>query len=176
MAVCSTQANQFSPDHIGIISANIYFNDELNWFFNNELNGLDTKPDVFTFTDHTKVALNTVMTSDRILVTGLVAPAVVSILNGTYSLDGASFTSAAGPVTNGASIIVRHTSSASHYTTTNTTLVIGGTSDVFSSTTLDSISIKNSGGGGSFAILIILLSFLSFTKLKNYAIFVGRYY
>ena len=96
----------------------------------------DTTPNAFTFTDQTNVALNTVITSAAITVSGINAATAISISGGTYSINGGAYTSASGTVTNGQTVTVRHTSSASNSTATNTTLTIGGVSDVFTSTTV----------------------------------------
>jgi hypothetical protein len=95
----------------------------------------DTTPDVFTFTDQTNVALNTVATSDTITVSGICAFATISISGGTYSINGGAYTSVSGMVGNGNTVTVRQTSSGSYSTTTNATLTIGGVSDTFSVTT-----------------------------------------
>ena len=97
---------------------------------------VDTTPNAFTFTDQTNVALNTVITSNTITVSGINAASAISITSGTYSISGGAYTSTAGTVTNGQTVTVRHTSSASNSTSTNTTLTIGGVSDVFTSTTV----------------------------------------
>ncbi len=99
----------------------------------------DTTPDVFTFTDQTGVLLNTLRESNSITVSGIAAPASISITGGEYRIGAGSYTSAPGTVSNGNTVTVRQTSSASFSTTTNSTLTIGGVSDIFSLTTLDSI-------------------------------------
>lgn len=96
----------------------------------------DTTPDQFTFTDQTNVALNTVITSNAITVSGINAASAISVSGGTYSINGGAYTSSSGTVTNGQTVAVRHTSSGSNSTATNTTLTIGGVSDVFTSTTV----------------------------------------
>jgi hypothetical protein len=95
----------------------------------------DTTPNVFTFTDQTGVALNTVATSNTITVSGICAPASISISDGTYSINGGLYTSSSGTVSNGNTVTVQQTSSGSYSTTTNATLTIGGVSDTFSVTT-----------------------------------------
>jgi hypothetical protein len=97
---------------------------------------VDTTPDAFTFTDQTGVPLSSVRTSNTITVTGIAAPASISITGGTYSIAGGAYTSATGSVSNGQTVTVQHTSSASNSTAVNTTLTIGGVSDTFTSTTL----------------------------------------
>ena len=96
----------------------------------------DTKPEQFTFTDQTGVALNTVFESNDITVAGINASSPISITGGEYSINGGAYTLAAGTVENGQTVKVRQTSSSSHSTTTNATLTIGGVSDTFSVTTI----------------------------------------
>lgn len=95
----------------------------------------DITPTAFTFTDQTGVVESTVITSAAITVMGINSSAAISITGGTYSVAGAAYTSSTGTVTNGQSVVVRHTSSASASTTTNTVLTIGGVNATFSSTT-----------------------------------------
>ena len=95
----------------------------------------DTTPDAFTFTDQTGVALNSLITSNTITVSGINTSTSISITGGTYSINGGAFTSGSGTVTNGQTVTVQHTSSSSYTTATNTTLTIGGVSDTFTSTT-----------------------------------------
>ena len=95
----------------------------------------DTTPDAFSFTDQSNVALSSTITSNAITVSGINAPASISVSGGTYSINGGAYTSASGTVTNGQTVTVRHTSSSANSTATNTTLTIGGVSDTFTSTT-----------------------------------------
>jgi hypothetical protein len=81
------------------------------------------------------VALNTVVTSNAITVAGINTAASISITNGEYSINGGSYTTAAGSVNNGNTVTVRQTSSADPGTTTDAVLTIGGVSDTFSVTT-----------------------------------------
>jgi hypothetical protein len=67
--------------------------------------------------------------------TGLGAPAVVSIINGTYSIDGGPFTSNPGTVTNGQALRVRLMTSPDLGVAVSTTLTVGGISSVFSAST-----------------------------------------
>ena len=100
-----------------------------------------TNPDPFTFTDRTNVALNTEYKSNAITVSDLGAAAPISITDGTYSINGAVYTSAGGTVVNGNTVKVKKMSAAAYSMTTNTTLTIGGVSDIFSLTTLAEMQI-----------------------------------
>lgn len=97
---------------------------------------IDTIPHPFSFTDQTGVALSSMVVSNAITVTGINAPADISISGGEYSINGGDYTASSTTVSTGDSVQVRHTSSASYSTATNTTLTIGGVSDTFTSTTL----------------------------------------
>jgi hypothetical protein len=121
----------------------------------------DTTPDAFGFVDRTGVGLSTVITSAPVVIGGIDAPAPVSVTGGEYSVGcSASYTAAAGTVSNGQSICVRHTSSAANSATVNTTLTVGGVSDTFTSTTEAASSGGGGGGGGGGAVDLFLLGLL----------------
>ena len=111
-------------------------------------NSTDTTPDSFTFTDQTNVELNTTGTSNTITVSGINAATPISITGGTYSINGGSYTSVDGTVSNGNTVTVQLLSSGSYTTTTNATLTIGGVSDTFSVTT-QAAPASDSGGNNS---------------------------
>lgn len=96
----------------------------------------DTTPDAFSFIDQTGVAISTAITSNSITVSGINAATAISIVGGTYSVNGSGFVSSAGSVNNGDNVQVKLTSSSNYSTTTNAILTIGGVSDTFSVTTL----------------------------------------
>lgn len=95
----------------------------------------DTPPDPFTFTDQLKVKLNTTYTSNAITVSGIHAPAPISITGGSYAINGGDYTSENGEVNNGDTVTVQLLSSDDFETTTDATLDIAGVSDTFSVTT-----------------------------------------
>jgi hypothetical protein len=106
----------------------------------------DTTPDPFSFTAQTGVEQSALITSNAVTITGIDAPAPVTVSGGEYSIGCTStFTSASGTVNNDETICVRHTSSSSPNGSVNTTLVVGGVSAVFSSTTASG----GGAGGGS---------------------------
>lgn len=96
----------------------------------------DTTPNAFNFTSPSGVPLDTVITSDSVTITGISSDAPISIDNGTYSINGMDFSTTAGPVRNGQTVAVRHTSASTVSTPTVTTLTIGGRSSTFTSTTV----------------------------------------
>lgn len=95
----------------------------------------DTTPDAFSLTAQSDVPLNTAITSNAITVSGINAPASISISGGQYAINGGAYTSAAGSVNNGNTVTVRLQSSSSHSTSTTATLTIGGVSAAFTVTT-----------------------------------------
>ena len=99
------------------------------------VNATDIIPNAFSLADQTDVALGTVIQSMAFTVTGIDAPTAISITGGEYSIDGGSYASIPGSVSNGQTVRVRHTSSANPSTTVTTTITIGGVSGTFSSTT-----------------------------------------
>ena len=121
-----------------------------------EYESTDTTPDPFTFTDQIDVALSTVITSNTITVAGINIPAPISIAGGTYAINGGSYTSASGVVSNADTVTVQQTSSGSSSTTTDATLTIGGVPDTFSVTTLPliqaTITVTAPNGGESWVL------------------------
>jgi hypothetical protein len=100
---------------------------------------IDTTPNTFTFVDQTNVALATVTPSAAITITGINAPAAISVsgaIDSEYQINGGAWTSAVGSVNNNDTVAVRHTSSPSNSTVMNTVLTVGGVSDTFTTTTL----------------------------------------
>jgi len=98
----------------------------------------DTTPDPFSFTPQVGVALSTVATSNTITVSGINAAAPISIVGGSYSINGGAYTAAAGSVNNGNTVTLQQTSSASYSALTTATLTIGGVTGAFNVTTLAS--------------------------------------
>ena len=100
----------------------------------------DTMPDAFSFINQTGVALNSIITSNTIKVSGINAATSISITGGTYAINGGVYTSAGGTVVNGDDVTVRQRAASSRSTTTNATLTIGAVSDTFSVSTIDNSS------------------------------------
>jgi len=97
---------------------------------------LDTTPDAFSFTPVANAAPGSTQTSNAISVTGINAPAPISISGGMYSLNGQGYTSASGFVNVGDSITVQVLAAFTNSTTTSATLTIGGVQGTFSVTTI----------------------------------------
>lgn len=106
----------------------------------------NTTPDaaiLAKFVARLNVAPSTLITSNAITVTGIDAPAPISLLGvsgATYSIDEGPFTSSAGAIEAGSNVTVRQTSWPDFSTTTNAILVIGGITRTFSVSTAASLS------------------------------------
>ncbi|MFZ1548715.1 MAG: choice-of-anchor U domain-containing protein, partial [Candidatus Nitrotoga sp.] len=96
----------------------------------------DSIPDPFSFTTQTGVALSSVATSNTLTVSGINIASAISIVGGTYSINGGAYVSTSGTVTNGQTVTVQQTASGSYSTTTTATLTIGGVSGAFDVTTM----------------------------------------
>jgi alpha-tubulin suppressor-like RCC1 family protein len=97
----------------------------------------DTTPSAFSFTPAADVSPGALVTSASVAVGGINAPSAISVANGSYSIGcNGGFTAAAGSITNGQSVCVRHQASGDYATGVTTTLTIGGVSADFVSTTL----------------------------------------
>jgi alpha-tubulin suppressor-like RCC1 family protein len=90
------------------------------------LNLLGILPRPFAFLSAFDVAPGQTLTSNTVTITGLAAPASIAVAGGEYSMNGGAFTSAAGTIVNGSTVVVRNAASPSYSTTTSTTLTIGG--------------------------------------------------
>ena len=99
--------------------------------------GPDAQPDAFSFTAQTDVPVNTDVDSNTITVSGINTPAVITIVGGEYAMPSmaASYTPAAGSVSNGQTVTVRIHTSTQSSTTSTATLTIGGVAGTFSVTT-----------------------------------------
>jgi PKD domain len=96
----------------------------------------DTTPNAFSFVDQTNVAVSTVITSNAVTITGIDAPAPISVVGGTYSVGcGATFTSTTSTISNNKTVCVGQITAATTSTATSTTLTVGGVAVTFISTT-----------------------------------------
>jgi len=99
------------------------------------LDATDTTPDAFAFTAQTGAALSTATVSNAITVAGINSAAAITIVGGSYAVNGGAYTTGAGTVNNGDTVAVKLTSSSSYSTAATATLTIGGVSAAFSVTT-----------------------------------------
>jgi hypothetical protein len=103
----------------------------------------DTTPNPFTFTDATNVAPSSLTESNAITVTGINAPATMTITGGQYQINGGAWASTSTTVVVNDTVKVRTTSSASNSTAVNVVLTIGGVSDTFTITTFAADTTPN---------------------------------
>ena len=92
--------------------------------------------DPFFFGDLTNQPLSTLIVSNSVSANGVDVPVPISITGGQYKIDEGSWTSTAGYIYPGQSVVVRVTSSASQLTDTSCTLTMGDESDTFTVTTM----------------------------------------
>ncbi|TJY59411.1 hypothetical protein E4T66_13535 [Sinimarinibacterium sp. CAU 1509] len=109
----------------------------------------DTTPDAFTFGSINDIPLNSVQTSNEATITGLNTDAPVSVSGGEYSIDGGSWTSAAGTIAADAAVRVRVTAAGMFSTPATATLDIGGVTADFTVTTLAAVTDPNAFSFGS---------------------------
>lgn len=100
-----------------------------------------TTPSVFSFASQSGVSLNTITVSNSITVAGINTATTISVTGGEYSINGGTYISTPGTVTNGQTVVVRHTSANSNVAAVNTVLNIGGVTSTFTSTTKAANSI-----------------------------------
>lgn len=96
---------------------------------------VDTTPDIFSFTPVTNAALSSTQTSNTVTIAGINAAATVTISGGSYSINGGSFVTSSGTITNGQTIAVRGVASSANSTESIVALTIGGVTGNFSVTT-----------------------------------------
>lgn len=92
----------------------------------------DTSPTPFNFTGVSEVAPGQVVESGLITVSGIDASTPISIVGGEYSVNGGSWSSAAGTVSLGNQIRIRLTAPSGYGETASATLTIGDISAGFS--------------------------------------------
>ncbi len=95
----------------------------------------DTTPNSFSFDAVTGAGLAAQTESAAITVSGITAPVAISVSNGQYQINGGTWTSTAGTVSNGDTVKVRVTASGNGGGTTTATLTIGAVSASFAVTT-----------------------------------------
>lgn len=138
--VKATQFTQYpsvfpSNNSITLLDLDNAFGPDLIYFESNNAvllyNNTDWVPDSFNFTSVSNAALSTVLSSNPITVSGLGAPAKISINNGEYSINGGTFTSATGTISDNDTVRVRLTSASTYLSNSVATLTIGGVSGTF---------------------------------------------
>ena len=99
----------------------------------------DDIPDQFSFTSQIDVPVSSPVTSNAITVAGMDAAATadITVVGGTYNINGGAFTSTPGTVQNGDQVRTQHTSSSSNSTQESSTVTINGISATFNSVTVE---------------------------------------
>lgn len=91
----------------------------------------DTSPDAFGFRTRSGVAPGITVESDAVAISGIDAPAKVSISDGEYSIDGGAYTSGDGKVENSQKIRIRLQSPSASLGVLTANLTVGGASGSF---------------------------------------------
>jgi hypothetical protein len=85
----------------------------------------DTTPDAFQFGRKINAVRNAWVSSDSVAIAGINFTTPVSITNGEYSIAGGAFTSAAGSIVAGQSLVVRVRASSSYSSSTRARVTVG---------------------------------------------------
>jgi len=91
----------------------------------------DTTPDPFQFARKNNGILGEWVASDSVVIAGINCPSPVSIDNGEYSVAGGAFTSAAGSIGPGQSLVVRTRASSTYSKSTRARVTVGTVSADF---------------------------------------------
>jgi uncharacterized delta-60 repeat protein len=123
----------------------------------------DTQPDPFSFEDVAGVRLSSVITSRPVTITGITAPASISIVDGEYSVgcNGNWTSENGGLISDGQKLCVRHVSSVRRGTDINTVVTVGGVSDTFTSTTTTDKPLPGTSGFDWLSLLLLSPALLS---------------
>lgn len=95
----------------------------------------DTTPDAFSFQAQSNLAVNTLIESNSVTITGINSATKISISGGEYAIDNNSYTSSPGTINNNQNIKVRATTAETYSTLTKITLTVGELSKTFEFTT-----------------------------------------
>lgn len=129
--------------NVPTVVAGVAYNDD-EYAVSQPVADITGTPNAFAFTDQTNVALNTLTTSNTLVITGLIRETVISVTGGEYNINGGDFTSARGVIVSNDTVQLRTTSSNSVSTTVDVVLTIGSVSDTFSVTTEPADTTPNS--------------------------------
>lgn len=131
----------------------------------------DIVPDPFAFTPQSGVAPGTLVTSNAVTVGGIDSASPITVAGGTYSINGAAYTGAAGSVQNGDSVSVQLMAPAGFATQAQATLTIGGVSGTFDVVTRGAPPAQPVPllGPGAIALLAALLAFVGLAAMRRVA-------
>lgn len=136
------QLRHVSSGHIGSKTTSTVVIGNITSTFSSVLADMD--PDPFSFTAVTAASLGTVYYSNSITVSGIDEATPISVVGGTYNINGGSYTALASTVNAGDAVRIQLTSASEYSTERIATLTIGSQSATFNVTT----SAYSSGGGG----------------------------
>lgn len=95
----------------------------------------DTTPNLFSFTAATNANPGAQVESNTVTISGINGAAPISIVGGSYRINGGEFTAANGTVSNGNTLQLRTTASNNPGATSTATVNVGGLEAAFTSTT-----------------------------------------
>ncbi|WP_185230982.1 hypothetical protein [Teredinibacter franksiae] len=95
----------------------------------------DTRPNAFSFSAQSDVALGAVVESEAVTISGMNAAASVSVTGGEYAIGSGAYGSSNGSISNGQAVKVRATAAAEFATGQTVSLTIGGVTGEFTVTT-----------------------------------------
>jgi sugar lactone lactonase YvrE len=98
---------------------------------------VDTIPDAFTFASQSKVAPDTPIESETVVISGINVPAQLSIAGGEYSIDGRAYRDTPGVIQDTQQVRIRVRSSSESSGEVSATLTIGGVSGTFTVKTVN---------------------------------------
>lgn len=101
-----------------------------------------TTPNAFTFNDITSATRSTEYISNEVPVSGITEPVPISLTGGLgYSINGGSYITTDGFISNGDKVRVKLMTSASYLTMVSAVLTIGGVSDSYDVTTQEDAAL-----------------------------------
>lgn len=130
---------------------------------------VDTMPDAFSFAEQRDVIFNSEVRSAAATINGINAPAAITVSGGEYSIgcDIGSYTRAAGQISNGQTLCLRHTSVNALSSVTETTVTVGGVSAVFRSRTFDPDPTTDTQGGSFGGAALTLLTAVALLRRRR---------
>ncbi|MGC3980189.1 MAG: hypothetical protein QM808_02925 [Steroidobacteraceae bacterium] len=121
-----TSSNQFSTARSAVLTVG-----GISATFTATTLEADTTPDAFSFQKSFNAIRGAWITSNSVIIAGTNAPAPISIENGEYSINGGSFTSAAGTIGTAQTLIVRVKAAATYAKTTQVRVTVGSVAGTF---------------------------------------------
>ncbi|WP_293000021.1 hypothetical protein [Nevskia sp.] len=88
--------------------------------------GAVVPPAAFSFSPAYNQALGATVTSNTVVISGLAAPGAISIIGGSYSVNGGAPTAVSGSIANGDTLALVATASGTYSTTTSVSVTVNG--------------------------------------------------